>query len=839
MERNLNPEPAPAQGGSSSTAASFRHGTEGFAKIKDVGFLLLGNWKWFVLSLAIAFGAAYYYLQITPKVYLSSASIMVKGDEKQGGSEALLNELGIKGQGVNITNEIMSMRTAAVASEIVKRLKLDIEYFHPGPFHDNAAYGLDLPVAVEIPDIRDTDAVEFSIAIRRDSTVRLSDIIIGGERAEGAFTFKMGKTAKTPLGRMTVNPSPYYHAGMTDNLKVVRSPMRSVIGKVQGGIIAEQRNNKASIIDLKYYDVSRTRGEDILSTLVAVYNENWVKDRNQVTTSTTEFIRDRLAIIESELGNVDSDISDYKSRNLVTDVASMGGIALTQKASTEEAGRELDNRVYMTKYLRSYLSDGLHDKEQLPANSGIDNPGIEAQIQAYNSLLLQRNNHLAVSSEQNPLVMDIDDKLRTMKSSILGSLDNELTMLGTQRRAISSAQSQAVSKLTVNPQQEKYLLSVERQQKVKEQLYLFLLQKREENELSQAFTAYNTRLIESPSSSPVPVTPDSTRVLAIALLIGLLIPSGIIILIETFNTAVRGRKDLQVLHAPFVGEIPLATERKGKRRVAREVKDNRLLVKAGSRNVMNEAFRVVRTNLEFILGFDGGHHVVMLTSMNPGSGKTFICANISTALAIKGKKVIAVDLDLRKASLSKYIDEPEMGVSNYLSGQVADYHDVITRLGELDIIPVGTIPPNPSELLFTPRFSKMMEELKENYDYVIIDCPPVEIVADAAIISRFAEMTLFIVRAHIMDRSFLTDIETWYQERRYPNLSVILNGTHQEFSHYGYNRYGYHRYGYHYGNYGSYGYSKDDSDNDENEDNDGKKSGHRSESKKKAQPVEM
>ena len=229
---------------------------------------------------------------------------------------------------------------------------------------------------------------------------------------------------------------------------------------MQGGIIAEQRNNKASIIDLKYYDVSRTRGEDILSTLVAVYNENWVKDRNQVTTSTTEFIRDRLAIIESELGNVDSDISDYKSRNLVTDVASMGGIALTQKASTEEAGRELDNRVYMTKYLRSYLSDGLHDKEQLPANSGIDNPGIEAQIQAYNSLLLQRNNHLAVSSEQNPLVMDIDDKLRTMKSSILGSLDNELTMLGTQRRAISSAQSQAVSKLTVNPQQEKYLLSV-------------------------------------------------------------------------------------------------------------------------------------------------------------------------------------------------------------------------------------------------------------------------------------------------------------------------------------------------------------------------------------------
>ena len=545
---------------------------------------------------------------------------------------------------------------------------------------------------------------------------------------------------------------------------------------------------------------------------MAVYNENWIKDRNQVTASTTEFIKERLSIIESELGNVDSDISDYKSRNLVTDVSAMGGIALSQMNSSQEAGRELDNRVYMTKYLRNYLTDGMHEKEQLPANSGIDNPSIEAQIQAYNQLLLQRNNHLSISSEQNPLVMDIDQKLSTMKGSILGSLDNELTMLSTQKRAISSAQSQAVSKIAANPQQAKYLLSVERQQKVKESLYLFLLQKREENELSQAFTAYNTRLIEHPTASPVPVTPIPSRIMTFALVAGLFVPAGIIMLIESFNTAVRGRKDLQDLHAPFVGEIPLATQRKGKRRVAREVSDNRVVVKSGSRSIMNEAFRVVRTNLEFILGFDGGHHVVMLSSMNPGSGKTFTCANLSTALAIKGKKVIAVDLDLRRASLSAYVDNPAQGVSNYLSGQVADYHDVIVRLGELDVLPVGTIPPNPTELFFHPRFARMMEELKENYDYVILDCPPVEIVADAAIISRYAELTLFIIRAHLMDRSFLADIENWYQERRYPNISVILNGTRSEFSHYGGSRYGYQRYGYHYGHYGEYTDSAEESE---------------------------
>lgn len=811
MQRNLNQSPATGTE-TAAQAASFRQNAEGFAKIKDIIFLMLGHWKWFVLSLAVAFGAAYYYLQITPKVYTASAAILVKSDEKNSGSEDMLLDLGIKAQKVNITNEIMSMLTGSVADEITHRLQLNTEYYHPGTFHKTVAYGVELPVTVELPDLGQAESASFNLQLRKDSTIRISSIVLNDKALDGSLTFSMGKAVKTPLGTMTVKPSPYYREGFQDELTISRIPFSTASAQIRSSIDARQRNNRASIIDITYSDQSRTRAEDILSTLVAVYNENWIKDRNQVTASTTEFIKERLSIIESELGNVDSDISDYKSRNLVTDVSAMGGIALSQMNSSQEAGRELDNRVYMTKYLRNYLTDGMHEKEQLPANSGIDNPSIEAQIQAYNQLLLQRNNHLSISSEQNPLVMDIDQKLSTMKGSILGSLDNELTMLSTQKRAISSAQSQAVSKIAANPQQAKYLLSVERQQKVKESLYLFLLQKREENELSQAFTAYNTRLIEHPTASPVPVTPIPSRIMTFALVAGLFVPAGIIMLIESFNTAVRGRKDLQDLHAPFVGEIPLATHRKGKRRVAREVSDNRVVVKSGSRSIMNEAFRVVRTNLEFILGFDGGHHVVMLSSMNPGSGKTFTCANLSTALAIKGKKVIAVDLDLRRASLSAYVDNPAQGVSNYLSGQVADYHDVIVRLGELDVLPVGTIPPNPTELFFHPRFARMMEELKENYDYVILDCPPVEIVADAAIISRYAEMTLFIIRAHLMDRSFLADIENWYQERRYPNISVILNGTRSEFSHYGGSRYGYQRYGYHYGHYGEYTDSAEESE---------------------------
>lgn len=818
MQRNLDPDPQGAQSLEHNsiiinTQVPQKHQPDSFVKFKDAMFLFIGHWKWFVLSLCLALAGAYYYLQITPSIYRSTSSIMIKSDDKNGANEEMMSQLGIHSPGVNITNEIMSIRTMASIREVVNRLNLSVEASHAGAFHDEIAYGIDMPVLISFPGIADTDYASFDLRLNADSTVTISDMSLNDMPQEGTLTFKLGQTVKTPVGAMTIQPSPYYVKGKTDRLKVKRVSMRDAVSDINSRLNVSQRDQKASIIDLSIDDVSRTRGEDILSTIVSIYNENWVMDRNQITASTTDFIRERLSIIEGELGNVDSDISDYKSRNLMTDVDAVGGIALSQMTSSEEEARAIDNRLYMTRYLRNYLTDGLHEHEQLPANSGIGNPNIESQISAYNSLQLQRNNHLSVSSAQNPLVMDLDQKLGTMKQSIVGSLDNELTMLNTQRKAVSGVRSQAVGRLAANPQQAKYLLSVERQQKVKESLYLFLLQKREENELSQAFTAYNTRLIEHPTSDPDPVSPNVPLVIALASGIGLALPALILLLAESFNTAVRGRKDIESLHAPFVGEIPQATAHKNGRKreqLTKEETETQLIVKDKSRNIMNEAFRVVRTNLEFILGFEGGHHVVMLTSMNPGSGKTFITANMAKSLSIKGKKVLAVDLDLRRGSLSKYVESPETGISNYLSGQIPDYHTVIKHLGELDVIPVGTIPPNPTELLFNPRFPKFMEAVKEEYDYVFIDCPPVEIVADAAIISRYAEMTLFIIRAHVLDKAFLPDIEKWYEERRFPNLSIILNGTHEEFSHYG-SRYGYHRYGYHYGNYGKYGYSEEES----------------------------
>lgn len=371
-------------------------------------------------------------------------------------------------------------------------------------------------------------------------------------------------------------------------------------------------------------------------------------------------------------------------------------------------------------------------------------------------------------------------------------------------------EQQTTSRIAASPTQAKYLLSVERQQKVKEALYLFLLQKREENELSQAFTAYNTRIITPPYGKMIPTAPVKKNILMVAIALGLLIPVVIIFIMENMNTRVRGKKDIENLTLPFVGEIPLSY-RKKKRLPFRKPQPESysIVVKEKNRNVINEAFRVVRTNLEFMQGKNGHSPIIMVTSMNPGSGKTFITMNLATSLAIKGKKVLAIDLDLRKASLSTYIQSPGKGVTNYLIGQANTYNEVTVKgkpHPNLDILPVGTIPPNPTELLFENHLEQMLSELKNQYDYIFIDCPPVEIVADTSIINKYVDQTLFVIRAELLERAMLPEIEKFYQTHKYKNMVLLLNGTTDAYT-YGYHKYGY-RYGYHYG-YGK-GYSKED-----------------------------
>ena len=763
--------------------------------------------------MAVALGLAFLKVKKTPPIYQRSASILIKSND-QGSMDQTLRELGVAQTPANLVNEMLMMNTSLISSEIVRRLDLDVEYYQHGYFYDKTVYGVSLPVKVKFLELNDKESAAMHLDMAPDGSVAVSGMKRNGNDFPQTMDMHLGDTVATPIGKVAILKSPYYYEGATCSLEVHRTPLAQSASTVRWHVSTSLRDQNSTIVDIHFRDLSPARAEDILTTLIAVYNENWMQDRNKRIISTNEFIKERLAVIEEELGDVDKSISKFKSENLILDIDQAGSLAYAQANESEQQATALENRIYMLRSVKDYLAGSAGDNQQIPYTSGIDSPFIEQRIMAYNEQILQRNNHLANSSMQNPLVQDMNKQLATMKSSIIQDLDTEISTLRLQQRNVQSVRGQAVSRVASTPKQANYLLSVERQQMVKESLYLFLLQKREENELSQAFTAYNTQLIEPPHGDMTPVQPIARNIYLLAFVLGLAIPAAFILLREMLKTTVQDRDDLKQLNMPFAGEIPQTMQSKkrkiliGKKAGKKQKPVPEVLVKEKSRDVTNEAFRVMRSNLEFILGFESAHKVIMLTSINPSSGKTFITANLSTVIAIKGKKVLAIDLDLRKGSLSEYVGFPHEGVSAYLSGKVADYHGLIVPLGKVDVLPSGKLPPNPSELLYSDRFRQMLESVREEYDYVFLDCPPAEIVADAAIVGRYVDLTLFIVRAKVMERAFLPELESWYEEKKFNNLSVILNGTDAGGGRYGYHKYGYHRYGYAYGKYGYgvYGY---------------------------------
>ena len=542
-------------------------------------------------------------------------------------------------------------------------------------------------------------------------------------------------------------------------------------------------------------------------------------DKNRISVSTSKFIGERLRVIEGELGSVDANISSFKSENLVPDLAAASQMYMQQSAESKKEMMGISTQLATAEFMRRELAKK-DITQALPTNSGIDNASITSGVGEYNAAVLDRNRLLASSSESNPLVQDLANKLHSLKQTILQSVDNYIASLRQQMGGAQRIDAVATGKLASNPNQAKYLLSVERQQKVKEALYLFLLQKREENELSQAFTAYNTRVITAPRGSANPTSPQKANIMLIAFALGLAIPAGIIIVRENMNTKVRGKKDLESISVPLVGEIPLYIKPKTVLEKASEVfakkkkttKDRKtdLVIAEGKRDILNEAFRVLRSNIDFMSNSDENRKVILMTSFNPGSGKSFISINLACSFAIKGKKVLVIDGDLRHGSASAYVGSPKTGLIDYLSGKVKDVDGLILPLKEypsLNVLPIGKVPPNPTELLENGRLGEVIEAMRSKYDLIVLDCPPIDIVADTQIIEKYADRTVFIIRAGLLERAMLKDLEEIYTTKRFKNLTLILNGTESSGGRYSY-RYGY-RYGYKYGykyGYGSKSY---------------------------------
>lgn len=777
---------------------------ENFFNLRDLAYSCLDKWHWFVITLGVTLGVAAYYLLSTPPVYTRTASVLVKEDGKgkslAGDISSTFSEMGLVQTSSNVNNELIAFRSPALMEEVVRRLNLDMNYSLPGRFHDEVAYGSNLPVKVSIAEIGEKQGTSFRMTVSGDGAVTIDKMQMGEEEFSGKAEGSLGKPFKTPLGTLTVSATEAFDIKGEQEIHVRRSGIYTTASGILKRLSVSLNSEKASVIDLSVSDCSTKRAEDILGTLITVYNENWVKDKNQIAVSTSAFISERLEMIEKELGSVDEDISSYKSRHLLPDVEAVSGMFMNKSAATDNQIMELANQLYMTRFIKSYLEGEKTADKLLPVNTGIGNENLEAQINAYNGSLLSRDKLMANSSASNPLVQTLNAELKKLREGIASTVENNITTLQARIAKLQDTERKTNEQIAANPTQAKYLLSVERQQKVKESLYLFLLQKREENELSQAFTAYNTRIITPPSGSDLPTSPIKKNILLVAFAIGLLIPVGIIFMRENMNTAIRGRRDLKGLTVPFLGEIPMYRneDRSLLGRFRKKAQRKGIVVEEGNRDYINEAFRVLRTNVEMMSENGGKSDIIAVTSFNPGSGKSFVTMNLAAALAIKGKRVLVIDGDLRHASASQFVGAPAKGFCDYLAGRVGSLDGLLCKYpqyGNLDVLPVGTIPPNPTELLMTERLEKALGELKCDYDCVFIDCPPIELVADTQIIGKHCDRTIFILRAGLLEREMLPEIQEIYNEKKFNRLGVILNGTVKTGTRYGY-KYGY-TYGYH------------------------------------------
>ncbi|MEG0796385.1 MAG: GNVR domain-containing protein [Odoribacter sp.] len=526
-------------------------------QLQDWFFLFISKWYWFLTSVLVMLFIAIAYLAITPTIYTRNMSVLIKDNSKSSttiSTEEMFENMGMFNAKTDINNELLTLKTPILMETVVSKLGLNITYSAKHHFESKVLYKTS-PIVLQIEKEDEFKQMSMIIHILPNHKISLSDLTLNNEDIHyEEVTCNMTDTITTPLGRIVVFPTEFYTKEY-ENIPIQfnKTTVRLAAKSYSTALKAELAEKNATVINLAINDVSTMRAEDVLNTLVSVYNENWIKNKNQITISTSEFIGERLNIIEQELSGVDENISSFKSKNLLPDIKSVSDKYMQQSSDNERNLLGLTTQLAMVRYIGNYLRDDKYLQKLLPTNSGIDNMNMEKQISQYNEIVLQRNNLLSNSSEQNPVVKKMNKALASMKEAIILSVDDLMAVLKIQIQNISNSESQNRDKLASNPNQVKYLLSVERQQKVKEALYVFLLQKREENELSQTFTAYNTQIINPPMGPILPVAPRKNIILLIAFVIGLALPMLIFFLIETLNTLVRDRKDLESLKIPLVG----------------------------------------------------------------------------------------------------------------------------------------------------------------------------------------------------------------------------------------------------------------------------------------------
>ena len=760
----------------------------------DLLVFFASKWKWFLLSILVCGGIAWYNYARAPLVYFRSATVIIKDPSNKTATTGLDRFDNIINK-VNVANEILQFRSKKLMREVVQRIHADVSYRVEDGLRTNELYTKS-PVLLSFPDALPEQSFALTATLKDKKTVVLSDF--AGIEAKPSYSIRLNDTVTLAKGmRVVATPTNYCdNSWMGTPIRVVKSPVEVMVDYYKNALGIQQEEEESSILTLALKDNSPARAEDVLNTLINVYNEEAIKDKNQVAVNTADFISERLIIIESELGGVETELETFKQRYQRVDIASSAGMYMSESQKYSTDALELETQLRLANYIKDYLTDPTKDTGLIPSNTGISDMNIESQISLYNTAKLKRDRLIDDSSENNPVVEELNNSLRAMKQNIIRAVDNMIVSLNVKRDDAQSREMRAQSRVSSIPTKERQMLSIERQQKIKESLYLFLLNKREENALSQAMADNNARVIDGAEGSDAPISPRRNRILLLGLLAGIALPGVGCLMVLFLDTRVHSRKEVEkAVSVPFLGEIPMDKD------MARQRRRAGTDVKMEEDSIVAEAFRVVRTNMAFMQRKDKPTQVITFTSFNEGAGKTFVSRYLAQSFVYAKKRVVLVDLDIRKGTLSRYIKGHKLGVTNFLADTLLTVDEIIHPHGDFDVVSAGTMAPNPAELLMDSRLDELFDQLRTRYDIIIADNVPVGIIADASIANRIADLTVFVVRAGRLDRRQLPDIEALYESKTLNNMALLLNGVDPHRRGYGY-AYGY---GYGYGHYG-YGY---------------------------------
>ena len=769
--------------------------------IRELLFMVINRWWVFLISVVICAGAAFLFAKTQTPIYQENAMILIR-DEKAGGSSefgssALFGDLGVFGKGLVLENEIYILQSTPLMSSVVEKLNLQVSYQQNTTFRKKDLYGSS-PIHFTLLNKlgqRNNLSIVASIKILDSNTYAyVLEIPAQEVEMEGTADFNQIIALNDDNSFSIEKTELYSDDFLNKEIKISVTPTDKRAKSLLANLSVTRPDKVTGILNLSIKDSNPVRARRVLDTLIAVYNDDAIADKNKIAQNTEDFIINRIRLISGELEDVDERVASLKQSTQVTDYAVASNLALTSGLKYTEEVLAVETELSMVNYMKQYLEDPAKKDDLIPANVGIADAGVQSLITNYNTQKLEYDKILNNSGANNPTTKNLYHALEATREAVVRSVDNLLETVKIKRNSLLQQEKLSQSKISNMPTQEKEVTDVLRQQKIKESLYLYLLNKREENALTLAVTESNAKIVESANGTGVPIAPRTMMYVLVGIVLGIAVPFIYIFLWEFFNTKVRSRVDIEkVIDAPVIGEIP--EKPKGR-------EDDDIVVSENGNDALTEAFRMLHSNIQFFL-HEPSQKVIQLISTVPGEGKSYSALNFSLSLAFLGKKTIVVDLDLRKRSLSKMMAPRERnGILQYLIGKEDDISKIIshsTISPNLHYIVCEKTPPNATQLLLTEKYEKLIDYLRQHYDYVIVDSTPAQFVADAVIINKCADMSLYVARVGILDKRYLPNIQELADSNKFKNMAMLLIAVPMGKKAYGY-RYGYaYSYGYGYG----------------------------------------